>query len=396
MFTGKYVFAQLVEFLPQRIFDAIVNKYDGNRYVKHFTCWNQLLAMMFGQLTNRESLRDLIVAIDAHRSKCYHLGLGKNVTRSNLSKANENRDYRIFEEFAYYLIDIARKKRANTDFEIQGKVYAFDSTTIDLCLSVFWWAKFRSTKGGIKLHTLYDITTQIPAFVHITSASVHDMNAMDVIPYEYGAYYIFDRAYMDCSRLYNVSRHSAYFVIRAKRNLKVEILKDLKRDNCPEIIISDHLVRLDAFYSYLDYPENFRRVRYYDVETRRPFTFLTNNMEITAEQVALLYKNRWQIELFFKALKQNLKVKAFVGTSENALYIQIWTALIAMLLIKFLKFKAILNWSLSNLVAFLRWNLFTYRDLWDWLNRPEDTPPLEPPPSQLPLPLRGLGQQLLT
>ncbi|GAB1474157.1 hypothetical protein MASR2M69_15980 [Bacteroidota bacterium] len=220
MFTGKYVFAQLVEFLPQRIFDAIVNKYDGNRYVKHFTCWNQLLAMMFGQLTNRESLRDLIVAIDAHRSKCYHLGLGKNVTRSNLSKANENRDYRIFEEFAYYLIDIARKKRANTDFEIQGKVYAFDSTTIDLCLSVFWWAKFRSTKGGIKLHTLYDITTQIPAFVHITSASVHDMNAMDVIPYEYGAYYIFDRAYMDCSRLYNVSRHSAYFVIRAKGTLK--------------------------------------------------------------------------------------------------------------------------------------------------------------------------------
>ena len=160
MFTGKYVFAQLVEFLPQRIFDAIVNKYDGNRYVKHFTCWNQLLAMMFGQLTNRESLRDLIVAIDAHRSKCYHLGLGKNVTRSNLSKANENRDYRIFEEFAYYLIDIARKKRANTDFEIQGKVYAFDSTTIDLCLSVFWWAKFRKKKGGILYQHLTGIYRQ--------------------------------------------------------------------------------------------------------------------------------------------------------------------------------------------------------------------------------------------
>lgn len=201
MNTGKYVFSQLVEFLPKRIFDGIVERHNGNKYVKHFTCWNQLLAMMFGQLTNRDSLRDLIVAIDAHSSKCYHLGFGKNVTRSNLSKANENRNYKIFEEYAYHLIEIARKKRTNNDFEIQGKVYAFDSTTIDLCLSIFWWAKFRTTKGGIKLHTLYDITTQIPAFVHITPASVHNMNAMDVIPYEHGAYYIFDRGYMDFTRL---------------------------------------------------------------------------------------------------------------------------------------------------------------------------------------------------
>jgi hypothetical protein len=321
MNTGKYVFFQLVEFLPKRIFDGIAETHDSNKYVKHFTCWNQLLAMMFGQLTNRESLRDLIVAIDSHSSKCYHLGFGKNVTRSNLSKANENRDFKIFEVYAYHLIEIARKKRSNSDFEIQGKVYAFDSTTIDLCLSIFWWAKFRSTKGGLKLHTLYDITTQIPAFLHITPASVHDMNAMDVIPYEHDAYHIFDRSYMDFARLYNVTRHSAYFVIWAKRNLKLEILKDLKRSDSSEIIISDHIVRLDGFSSYLDYPENFRRVRYYDVDTKRPFTYLTNNLEITAEQVALLYKNRWQIELFFKWIKQHLKIKSFWGTTENAVRI---------------------------------------------------------------------------
>lgn len=327
MNTGKYVFSQLTEFLPKRIFDGIVERHNGNKYVKHFTCWNQLLAMMFGQLTNRDSLRDLIVAIDAHSSKCYHLGFGKNVTRSNLSKANENRNYKIFEEYAYHLIEIARKKRANSNFEIQGKVYAFDSTTIDLCLSIFWWAKFRTTKGGIKLHTLYDITTQIPAFVHITPASVHDMNAMDVIPYEHGAYYIFDRGYMDFARLYKVNRHSAYFVIRAKRNLKIEVLKDLRKSESPEIIISDDIVRLDGFYSYLDYPENFRRVRYYDTETKRPFTYLTNNLEITAEHVALLYKNRWQIELFFKWIKQHLKIKSFWGTTENAVRIQIYSAI---------------------------------------------------------------------
>ena len=333
MNTGKYVFSQLVEFLPKRIFDGIAERHDSNKYVKHFTCWNQLLAMMVGQLTNRESLRDLIVAIDAHSSKCYHLGFGKNVTRSNLSKANENRDFKIFEEYAYHLIEIARKKRSNSDFEIQGKVYAFDSTTIDLCLSIFWWAKFRSTKGGLKLHTLYDITTQIPAFVHITPASVHDMNAMDVIPYEHDAYYIFDRGYMDFARLYNITRHSAYFVIRAKRNLKLEILKDLKRSDSSEIIISDHIVRLDGFSSYLDYPENFRRVRYYDADTKRPFTYLTNNLEITAEQVALLYKNRWQIELFFKWIKQHLKIKSFWGTTENAVRIQIYSAIITYCLV---------------------------------------------------------------
>ena len=222
MNAGKYIFSQLVDFLPQRVFDNIVAKYDGNKYVKHFTCWNQLLVMIFGQLSNRDSLRDLIIATDAHSNKNYHLGFGKSVTRSNLSKANERREYKIFEDYAFYLIGLARKLRANNDFEIKGKVYAFDSSTIDLCLSVFWWAKFRKTKAGVKLHVLYDITTQIPTFIHITNAKENDMKAMDIIPYESGAYYIFDRGYIDYKRLFAIANHTAYFVVRAKKNLQFQ------------------------------------------------------------------------------------------------------------------------------------------------------------------------------
>jgi transposase len=332
MNTGKYVFSQLVEFLPQRVFDNIVTKYTGNKYVKHFTCWNQLLVMVFGQLAHRDSLRDLIISIEAHSNKSYHLGFGKSVTRSNLSKANENRPSEIFEEYAYYMIDVARKKRANNEFEIKGTVYAFDSTTIDLCLNVFWWAKFRKAKAGIKLHTLYDITTQIPAFVHITDASVNDMNAMDVIPYEFGAYYIFDRGYVDYKRLYNITKHSAYFVIRAKNNLQFKVLY-FNEVNDKSGVISDKIGKLTGYYVSKDYPDNIRKVMYYDKVTDRTFVYLTNNMDLTAEQIALLYKNRWQVELFFKWIKQHLKIKSFWGTTENAVRIQIFCAIIAYCLV---------------------------------------------------------------
>jgi hypothetical protein len=332
MNKGKYVFAQLTEFLPLRVFDGFVVKYYGNKYVRHFTCWNQLLCMIFGQLTNRDSLRDLIIAIEAHSRKRYHLGFGKSVTRSNFAKANENRNSKIFEEFAYYLIDIARKKRANDSFEIKGKIYAFDSSTIDLCLNVFWWAKFRKAKGGVKLHTLYDITTQIPAFIHITSASVNDMNAMDVIPYESEAYYIFDRGYVDFTRLYKITNHSAYFVIRAKSNLKFERMYSNKVDKTTGVQC-DQIGKLTGFYVSSQYPDKLRRVKFYDEETNRTFVFLTNNLELSAEQIALLYKNRWQVELFFKWIKQHLKIKSFWGNSENAVRIQIYTAIIAYCLV---------------------------------------------------------------
>ena len=332
MNQGKYVFSQLTEFLPHRVFDSLVDQYEGDKYVRHFSCWNQLLCMLFGQLTNRDSLRDLIIALEAHSKKSYHLGLGKSVTRSNLAKANEKRNSKIFEEFAYHLIGIARQKRANEDFEIKGNIYAFDSSTIDLCLSVFWWAKFRKAKGGIKIHTLFDITTQIPAFIHITSASVNDVNAMDYISYEEGAYYIFDRGYVDFSRLYTINQRKAYFVIRAKSSLKYRRIYSAKVDKSTGVLC-DQTGKLTGFYTLKDYPEKLRRVKYYDKESDRTFVFMTNNMEITAVQVALLYKNRWQIELFFKWIKQHLKIKSFWGTSENAVRIQLYCAIIAYCLV---------------------------------------------------------------
>ncbi len=332
MNKGKYVFAQLTDFLPVRVFDSLVVKYSGNKYVRHFTCWNQLLGMIFGQLTNRDSLRDLIVAIDAHSQKTYHLGFGKSVTRSNFAKANENRNSKIFEEFAYHLIDIARKKLANDNFQIKGKVYAFDSSTIDLCLNVFWWAKFRKAKGGVKLHTLYDITTQIPAFIHITAATVNDMNAMDVIPYESDAYYIFDRGYVDFTRLFKITNHSAYFVIRAKSNLKFKRMYSNKVDKTSGVRC-DQIGKLTGFYVSKQYPNKLRKVKFYDEQTKRTFVFLTNNFELLSEQIALLYKNRWQVELFFKWIKQHLKIKSFWGTSENAVRVQIYTAIIAYCLV---------------------------------------------------------------
>lgn len=329
MNTGKYIFAQLIEFLPQRIFDRIVMKYEGNKYVKHFTCWNQLLVMMFGQLSNRDSLRDLTSIISAHSNKAYHLGFGKNVTRSNLAKVNERREPRIFEEFAYHMIDIARRKRIYKEFEIEGKVFAFDSTTIDLCLSVFWWAKFRRTKAGIKMHTLYEIQTDIPTFIHITEAKVHDQRAMDEIPYEQGAYYVFDRGYFDLKRLYHINEIEAYFVIRQRGNLQYEVMNEGDTMHNAGGVLSDQVIRLTNYLTKQKYPAVLRRVTYYAADKNKTFVYLTNNMEMPATQVALLYKYRWRVELFFKWIKQHLKIKSFWGTTETAVRIQIYSAITA-------------------------------------------------------------------
>lgn len=325
MFQDKYVFAQLASFLNRSKFNRIVTKYHGDKYVKHFTCWNQLLALMFGPLSNRESLRDLVIALDAHQSKCYHLGMGKNVSRSSLARVNQDRDYHIFEEYAYYLVNRARETRSTNIFELGGNVYAFDSTTVDLCLSVFWWAKFRRRKGGIKVHTLYDVETQIPAFFHITEASVHDSKAMKEIPYESGSYYIFDRAYNNFKMLYKIHQIGAYFVIRAKTNLQYKTIKWKRR--LPRNVLSDLTIGLTGFYPKQYYPGALRLVRYWDEQQEREFVFLTNATHISALQVADLYKNRWQVELFFKWLKQHLKIKKFWGTTENAVRIQVYAAI---------------------------------------------------------------------
>ena len=351
MYQDQYVFSQLVTFIDRSKFNRIVAKYGGDRYVKHFTCWNQLLVMMFGQLTNRESLRDLIVIIEAHRNKCYHLGFGKHVTKSNLAKANQNRDYRIFEEFAYYLVGEARKRRIADIFKLGGNVYAFDSTTIDLCLSVFWWARFRKNKGGIKIHTLYDIETQVPAFFHITEAAVNDVRAMDEIPYEPDSYYIFDRAYNDFARLYRIHTSRSYFVVRAKKNLQYRAIKWRRR--LPKGVLSDTTIELTGYYPSRRYPEPLRLVRYWDTEQDREFVFLTNAFHISSLQVAELYKNRWQVELFFKWLKQHLKIKKFWGTTENAVRIQIYSAICAYCLVAIVQHDMQLNRSTYEVLQIL-------------------------------------------
>ncbi len=352
MNQDKYVFAQLVEFLNKNKFRKLVDKYDGNHYVKHFTCWNQLLAMMFGQLSNRESLRDLIVALQAHKSKRYHLGLGREpIAKTTLATANQNRDYRIFEDFAFYMMKEASEKRATNILDIPGKKYAFDSTTIPLCLATFPWAKFRRKKGGTKTHVLYDIEAQVPAFYTVTTASKHDSTVMNTIPYEPNAYYIFDRAYDSFRELYRIHLTGSYYVIRAKTNLKYEVVKWKRR--MPKNILTDAEVKLTGYLSEKKYPETFRLIRFYDEEDDREFTFLTNAKHITANDVANLYKKRWLVELFFKWLKQHLKIKRFWGTTENAVRIQISVAIITYCLVAIVQHDMKLNRSTYEVLQIL-------------------------------------------
>ena len=327
MKKGSYVFAQMVKVLDEFAFLRIVKKYDGDKYVKHFSCWNQLLTLMFGQLTGKPSLRRFILASKPIQEKFYDLGLGKNVTRSNLSKANNNRDYHIFEDFAYHMVRIAQKKRITDIFKLGGKVYAFDSTTIDLCLSVYEWAHFRHSKGGVKVHTLFDLETQVPTIFHITKAKIHDVNGMDVIPYEPGSFYVFDRAYGDFRRLYHVKEVGSYFVVRAKKPLRYRHVRWKRR--MPKNILSDSIIRLTVYKSKHDYPAVLRRIEYYDEDQDRIFVFLTNALSLDSRQVANLYKSRWKIELFFKWMKQHLNIQRFWGETENAVRIQIYAAITA-------------------------------------------------------------------
>ena len=355
MNQGKFVYSQLTDFLPQRVFDRLVLKYNGNKHVRHFSCWNQLLSMVFGQLTGRDSLRDLMVSIEPHKPKYYHLGFGKGTSRSNFANANEKRDCRIFEEYAFHLIDLARKSSSvDQDFQlnIDGNIYAFDSTTIDLCLSVFWWAKFRTTKGGIKLHTLYDVKTSIPSFIHVSPASVNDMNALDLLYYEPGGYYILDRGYVDYERLFRIRQSSAYFVVRAKDNLQFRRMYSNKvnKDNG---VLLDQIGKLTGYLVSKRYPEKLRRIRFYDEETGNDLEFLSNSFDITAEEIAQLYKYRWKVELFFKWIKQHLKVKSFWGTSLNAVKIQVYSAIIAYCLVALVRNKLKVDRSIYEILQIL-------------------------------------------
>jgi hypothetical protein len=355
MNQGKFVYSQLTDFLPKRVFDGLVDKYHGNRYTKHFSCWNQLLCMLFGQLTGRDSLRDLMVSIEPHSPKYYHLGFGQGTSRSNFANANEKRDCRIFEDYAFYLIEEARKSSiADQDFQlnIDGNVYAFDSTTIDLCLSVFWWAEFRKTKGGIKLHTLYDIKTSIPCFMHISTASMHDVNALDLLYYEPGGYYILDRGYIDYARLYSIHKNLAFFVTRAKDNLQYQRMysNKVRKENG---VMLDQIGKLTGFYVSKKYPEKLRRIKFYDAETANELEFLSNNFDLASEEIAQLYKYRWKVELFFKWIKQHLKIKSFWGTSPNAVKIQVYSAIIAYCLVALVRNKLKIDRSTYEILQIL-------------------------------------------
>ena len=367
MNQDKYVFAQVVQFLDRNHFNYLVRKYQGDRYIKHYSTWNQLLTLIFGQLSRSASLRDCVLALQAHRSKLYHLGVGKTVTRSNLSKANEQRDYRIFEDYAYYMITEARRKREGKISGIGAHIYAFDSTTIALCLSLFEWAKFRKKKGGIKVHTLFDVVAGVPTFVHITEANVHDVNAMDEIPYEVGAFYIFDRGYNDYSRLYTIHRLGATFILRAKNNVKYKRISWIRR--LLYNVLSDSKIQFIGPYKKDEYPEPLRLIKYWDEENKREFTFLTNNFELTALDIAELYRQRWQIELFFKWLKQHLKIKHFYGTSFNAVKIQVYVAIITFCLVAILQHDMKLELTTYEVLHVLSVSLTTKIHLVDLLNK---------------------------
>jgi len=334
MNEGKFVFSQLTELLPRRKFDRIVSKYNGNKYIKGLSCWNQMLIMIFGQLTSRESMRDLMLSLEPQRSKFYHLGFGNTVSRRNLGNANDKRDCRIFQEFAYILIEKARKTCYNNDFEIkvEGNVYALDSSTVDLCMNIFWWAKFRSTKSGIKLHTLFDVKSSIPSFIYISEAKLHDVKILDHLVYEEGSFYVMDKAYIDYKRLYVIHIRKAYFVTRAKSNMRFRRIYSRKVDKTTGIKY-DQIGKLEGVYSQKYYPDKLRKIKFYDSENQREFIFITNNMNVKATEITELYKERWKVELFFKWIKQHLKVKTFWGQNPNAVKTQIYCAIITYCLV---------------------------------------------------------------
>ena len=372
MNQGSYIFRQVVEFLPRDYFEWLVKKYDGNKYVKSFTCWNHLLVLIFGQLSNREGLRDLITTISPFRFAFHHLGFGKSVSRSNLGKANEIRDVRIFQEFADRMVSIARSKVDGVkDFFLANKVYAFDSSTISLCLSIYWWAKMHHGKGGVKLHTLYDVKTDIPAFVVITDAALHDSQVMELIPYEKDSFYVFDRAYMDTKMLYLIHKREAFFVVREKHKMVFDVVEDKGYNNPATGVMADQIIRFRGNKTRKNYPETLRRVIFYDREGNRTFVFYTNNFDITAEEVALLYKFRWRVELFFKWLKQHLRVKEFYGTSENAVKIQIYAAITAYCLVAIIKHDMKLEVDTYDVLRILSAALLVKMPLVDLMNIPD-------------------------
>ena len=359
MYTGKLVFAQLTDLIPRYDFRRCVERYQGNAYVKTFTCWDQYLAMAFAQLTYRESLRDIEVCLRAMNPKLYHMGIRGKVSRNTLANANQRGDWRIWADFAQVLIAIARPLHADDSFgvELADSVYALDATTIDLCLSLFPWATFRRRKGGIKMHTLLDLRGNIPVFVHISPAQMHEVRFMERLCNEVGATYVLDRGYLDFSRLYTIHKCPAFFVTRAKSNTQTRRLYSQPVDKSTGVIC-DQVVELTLKKSFSDYPERLRRIVYVDPEKQVRYVFLTNHFDLPALSIAKLYRRRWQIELFFKWLKQHLRIKAFFGTSDNAVKTQIWIAISVYVLVAIARKRLHLEASLYTILQVLSLTLF--------------------------------------
>jgi len=364
MNVGKTVFAQILEHLPRHEFNKCVNKYKGNHRIRRFPCYDQFLCLAYAQLTYRESLRDIETCLNSHHEKLYHIGFRGQISRSTMADAGEVRDYRIYQDFAYHLISIARKLYQNEELaiDLDYSLYAFDSTTIDLCLSLFPWAHFRKTKAAIKMHTFLNLRGAIPTFISLTTGKVHDVNILDILPLEKDSVIAMDRGYIDFARLYAVNIFPAFFVIRAKNNLRFTRLNSQKVDKTLGLRADQRIV-LKSKKSRDAYPDVLRRVSYVDLNTNKRFVFLTNIFTVPAKTVADIYKQRWQVELFFRWIKQHLRIKTFYGTSPNAVKIQIWTAVSIYLLGAIMKKRLQLTGSLHTILQILEVNIFEKRPI---------------------------------
>lgn len=359
MNQGQTVFSQVMDHLPLPEFHKCVSKYQGDHRIKTFSCLDQFLSLSFAQLTYRESLRDIESCLQSQNTKLYHMGIRGNISRSTLADANEKRDWKIYADFAQVLIKIARPLYENQDLglELEATIYALDSSTIDLCLALFPWAKFRKTKAAVKMHTLLDLHGAIPTFISITDGKVHDVNILDDLILEAGSIYVMDRGYLDFLRLYKINMGLAFFVTRSKSNTQFQRIKSNSVDKTTGLIC-DQTILLKNYYSSKDYPNELRRIKYHDKITEKNLTFLTNNFSLPALTVAQLYKCRWQVELFFKWIKQHLRIKKFYGTSENAVKTQIWIAISVYVLIAILKKRLKLEDSLYTILQILSINIF--------------------------------------
>ena len=360
MSTEKTIFAQLLSFIPRHEFDKCVARYNGDYRVRSFTCWEQFIVMCFAQLTYRESLRDIETCLHTMQSKLYHVGLRSKIARSTIADANESRDWHIFADFCHYLIQWAETLYQDNEsfkLDLKNAVYAVDSTTIDLCLSLFPWAKFRKNKGAVKLHTQLNLKTLLPKDIEITDGLCHDVNILDRIIFELNSIYVLDRGYVDFQRLHGIHSSKAYFVVRAKKNMRFKRILSSKIDKTTGVQC-DQTIKFAGVVASKDYPERIRRVKYRDSQTRKVFVYLTNHFDLAPEMIAELYKNRWKIELFFKWIKQHLRIKAFYGTSTNAVFTQIWIAISAYVLVAIIKKLLKVDHSLYTILQIISVSLF--------------------------------------